>query len=136
MMLPLLIVAAFASGCATSEEDSGESSAADAPTAVPDTTDMRVLRQRAESGDPSAQLELASAYYNGNSVPQDYQEAVRWNRRAAEQEFAEAQRRLGVLYYNGNGVPQDYEEAMRWYRMAAEQENAMAQYSLGRAYGR
>ena len=36
-------------------------------------------------------------YYNGEGVPQDYQEAVSWFRLAAEQGDASAQFNLGVI---------------------------------------
>ena len=60
-------------------------------------------------------------YRNGEGVPQDYAEAVKWYRLAAEQGDADAQYNLGLMYDNGNGVPQDYKEAVKWYRLAAEQ---------------
>ena len=58
---------------------------------------------------------------NGDGVPQDYKEAVKWYRLAAEQGYADAQYNLGLMYSNGEGVPQDYKEAVKWYRLAAEQ---------------
>ena len=66
-------------------------------------------------------------YANGEGVPQDDAEAVRWYRLAAEQGNAGAQLNLGAMYSNGEGVPQDDAEAVRWYRLAAEQGNAGAQ---------
>ena len=60
-------------------------------------------------------------YDNGEGVPQDDAEAVRWFRLAAEQGEARAQFNLGIRYANGEGVPQDDAEAIRWYRLAAEQ---------------
>src|SRR6266567_6829280 len=38
---------------------------------------INVLRARAAQGDPKAQFGLASAYYRGKGVPQDYAEALR-----------------------------------------------------------
>ena len=61
---------------------------------------------------------------------QDYEEAVKWYRKAAEQGYASAQYNLGVCYYNGKGVEQDYEEVVKWYRKAAEQGHPRAQYHL------
>ncbi len=82
----------------------------------------------------AAQFDLGDSYYNGQGVPQDYAEAVKWYRMAAEQGNAAAQYDLGVAYHNGQGVPQNYAEAVKWNRMAAEQGNAAAQYDLGVAY--
>ncbi len=60
-------------------------------------------------------------YHEGQGVPQDYAEAVKWFRLAAEQGNADGQYVLGSMYYKGHGVPQDYAEAVKWYRLAAEQ---------------
>ena len=65
---------------------------------------------------------------------QNYEEAVKWYRKAAEQGLAEAQNSLGDCYYNGDGVSEDEEEAVKWYRKAAEQGLAEAQNSLGDCY--
>ena len=58
-------------------------------------------------------------YANGEGVPQDYAEAVKWYRLAVEQGNALAQRNLGIMYYNGHGVPQDYVRAHMWLNLAA-----------------
>ena len=84
------------------------------------------IRARAEQGDASAQVNLGVMYADGEGVPQDYSEAVRWYRLAAEQGDADAQFNLGIMYANGEGVPQDYSEAMRWFQLAAEQGDASA----------
>ena len=80
-------------------------------------------------------------YAQGQGVPQDYAEAIRWYRRAADQGQAGAQQgaaaaqfNLGVMYHEGRGVPQDYAEAIRWYRRAADQGQAGAQFNLGLMY--
>jgi TPR repeat protein len=46
-------------------------------------------------------------YANGQGVPQDYAEAVKWFRKAAEQGNAMAQYNLGIAYANGQGVSRD-----------------------------
>ena len=58
-------------------------------------------------------------YANGQGVPQDYAEAVKWYRKAAEQGDAVAQYNLGVMYKKGDGVPQDYVQAHVWFNLAA-----------------
>ena len=73
-------------------------------------------------------------YGNGNGVPQDDAEAVRWYRLAAAQGVADAQFNLGNQYRTGEGVPQDDAEAVKWYRLAAEQGDAEAQNNLGVSY--
>ena len=73
-------------------------------------------------------------YDQGQGVPQDYAEAVKWYRLAAEQGYAFAQFNLGVKYEKGQGVPQDYAEAVNWFRIAAEQGDADAQTYFGIMY--
>ena len=60
-------------------------------------------------------------YKNGDGVPQDLEEAVRWYRLAAEQGNGLAQIVLGGMYYKGLGVPQDLEEAKRLFGLAEDQ---------------
>ena len=89
------------------------------------------LRARAEQGDASAQFILGVRYANGEGIPEDDREAVRWYRLAAEQGNTSAQSNLGTMYATGRGVPEDDREAVRWYRLAAEQGDATAQLNLG-----
>jgi len=107
-------------------------------------------RKAAEQGVAIAQYNLGWMYENGEGVPQDDVESVKWYRKAAEQgnakaQFnlvrkaaeqgdAKAQIKLGLMYDLGRGVPQDDVEAVRWYRKAEEQGNAGAQYLLGEMY--
>ena len=91
-------------------------------------------RKAAEQGHADAQINLGVMYRDGQSVPQDYAEAVRWFRKAAEQGDAEAQTSLGVMYAVGRGVTQDDTEAVKWYNLAAEQGPADAQNNLGLMY--
>ncbi len=95
---------------------------------------LSVLLARAESGNVKAQNDLAGMYHYGRGVPQDYDESVKWLRKAADQGNVDAQYDIGSSYRNGWGVPLDYLEAMEWYRKAAAQGFAMAQHSLGVMY--
>ncbi|MGO9144786.1 MAG: tetratricopeptide repeat protein [Desulfomonilia bacterium] len=88
----------------------------------------------AEKGDASARDNLGLMYAQGQGVPQDYAEAVRWFRKAAYQGYANAQNDLGTMYLNGQGITQDYDEAVKWYRKAADQGEVNAQYNLGILY--
>ena len=98
------------------------------------TPEIDALRVRAEAGDAEAQNDLGFMYANGDGVPHDDAEAVRWYRLAADQGVADAQFNLGLMYDIGYGVPEDDAEAMRWYRLAADQGQAQAQYRLGLRY--
>jgi TPR repeat protein len=58
-------------------------------------------------------------YGEGQGIPQDFKEAIKWYRLAADQGDSSAQVSLGNMYYQAHGVPRDYKEAMKWYRLAA-----------------
>ena len=73
-------------------------------------------------------------YYDQNKVNQNYEEAVKWYKKAADQNYPQAQVNLGDMYDDGKGVEQDHAEAVKWYRNAAEQGVAKAQYCLGNKY--
>ena len=85
----------------------------------------------AEQGDPSAQHNLGYMHANGEGVPENDIEAVKWYRLAAEQGHAEAQNNLGTMYQYGEGVPKDYVQAYAWMSIAATQGNANAQKGKG-----
>lgn len=90
--------------------------------------------RKAAEGDANAQNALGMVYAEGDLVPKDFVEAVKWIRMAAEQGHAEAQNNLGLMYFNGHGLPQDNAEAAKWYRKSAEQGYAEAQVNLGTMY--
>jgi len=90
---------------------------------TPSVTNDRIseLRRAAEQGNARAQFNLALMYYNGEGVPKNAAEAVKWYRRAAEQGLAEAQINLGVMYGQGEGVPKSSIDAYFWFNLAAAQ---------------
>jgi TPR repeat protein len=88
----------------------------------------------AEQGVASAQYNLALMYANGEGVPENDAEAVKWYRKAADQGHAAAQYNLALMYANGEGVPENDAEAVKWFRKAAEQGDADAQHNLGYMY--
>ena len=46
----------------------------------------------------------------------DFDEAVKWYRKAAERGHAGAQSNLGLMHAKGQWVPQDYAAAASWFR--------------------
>ena len=58
---------------------------------------------------------------NGEGVPENDAEAVRWFKLAAEQGYAAAQRSLGLMYVTGTGVPKNLVRAYVWFSVAAAQ---------------
>ena len=67
----------------------------------------------AEGGNLNAQFQLGWMYDNGEGVPQDHREAVKWFHKDAEQGDANAQLRLGLMYELGRGVVRDEKEAVK-----------------------
>ena len=80
------------------------------------------LLEKAAQGHAAAQSKLGVMYTNGQGVPQDDGEAVKWFRAAAEQGHAGAQSNLGLMYREGRGVPH-YVQAHMWYNLAASQSS-------------
>ena len=66
---------------------------------------------------------LGLLYQQGQSVPQNYQTAVKWYKLAAEQGHAKAQFLLGVMYEQGQGISQNIIYAYMWFNIAASQGN-------------
>ena len=60
-------------------------------------SEQLALVRSAEQGDAAAQASLGFMYRNGEGVPQDYGEALRWYRLAADQGHASAQVSLGSI---------------------------------------
>ena len=77
------------------------------------------LKRRAENGDINAQCDLASIYYIGKGVPQNYPEALNWFEKAAKKGHPIAQFGLGVMYFEGEGVPPNYIEGYAWLSIAS-----------------
>ena len=92
-------------------------------------------RALAEQGDAAAQGRLGVAYFRGDGVARDFQEALRWARLAVEQDNAHGQAVLAAAYNTGGGVAQDAETALHWARLAAEQGNSFGQAVLAILYG-
>ena len=100
----------------------------------PTTPSGAIIFEKANAGDTNAQFKLGFMYANGQDVPKDDIEAVRWYRRAADQGFADAKNNLRFMYANNRGIPSDTVEMAKWYRQAAEYGYASAQNRLGRLY--
>ena len=95
---------------------------------------VNALKERAESGDPQAQCEIADMYRKGYGTEQDFAEAMKWYRKAAEQGNPDAMYNLGVMYYYGDGAEKDLNEAFKWYEKAAENGEPLAIINLAAMY--
>ena len=124
----VLVAVVVLTGCQTQTEEIEELEKTNGSTELGDAKDRKAeqLRQAADQGDAEAQYKLGVRYAEGDGVPQDHREAVKWYRLAAEQALAEAQDNLGRMYARGDGVPEDYVKADVWLNLAAAQGNGNA----------
>jgi TPR repeat protein len=88
------------------------------------------LRKRAELGDAYAQWMLGTRYHNGEGVPRDDAQAMRWFVRAAEQGYADAQATSGAYYWAGRGVPKNLSKAYFWSTLALHQGDSSMESRL------
>jgi len=72
------------------------------------------LMKAAEAGNPQAQCDLGTLYYQGKHVTKDQTTAVKWFTKAAVGEWALAQWNLALCYIDGIGVGRDYDQAVYW----------------------
>jgi len=77
---------------------------------------------------------IVAGQFRSLEIPQDYEAAMYWYRKAAMQGHSSAQTTLGVMYIQGQGVNVNPEQAVYWYRRAANQGNSVAQGNLGISY--
>jgi TPR repeat protein len=93
-----------------------------------------LLLAPAKAGYAKDQNLIGFMYYNGWSLPKDYNLAMNWYQLAAAQNNSDAQSNIGVLYESGYGVPKDYAQALSWFQKSADQGNAAGQDNLGFLY--
>lgn len=81
-------------------------------------------QRAAKLGAYEAQIMLGKMHDEGDGVPQDFSEAMRWYV-ACQRDYrvgAEARTRIGRLYLEGRGVPVDIVKAYAWYFSAANMQ--------------
>ena len=86
----------------------------------------------AKQGEAYAQHNIGYMYDNGEGVPENDAEAVKWYRKAADQGYADAQYNLGFGYATGEGVPENNIRAYVWWSMAKTQGQTSATEYLER----
>lgn len=78
---------------------------------------ISTLYDKAEKGNPEAQLELAQYYSTGlPGLPKNHQEAFKYCQKSAEQGYAPAELQLSGMYDRAIGVGQNKEEAKKWLK--------------------
>jgi TPR repeat protein len=125
--IPVTLALAFCLGLSSLPALAGWDEVNLALEAGDDKRVVAALRPLAEQGIASAQSNLGVMYANGEGVPENDAEAVKWYRLAAEQGYALAQYNLGVMYDNGYGVPENDIKAYLWYSLAAAQGDKSGQ---------
>ena len=88
----------------------------------------------AAGGDPFAQRNLGHLYRLGLGVPQNFEVALNWYRRAAEQGLVRAEANLANMLLRGQGVDQDPREAATWFHRAAVAGHVISQFNIGQMY--
>lgn len=74
--------------------------------------------KKAEAGDIDAQYAIATAFFEGEEITEDYAQAINWFRKAAESGHAESAYRLGSMCLSGMGLKEDPSEAAKWFTKA------------------
>jgi TonB family protein len=86
------------------------------------------LSQKAQSGDPAAEFELANAFFEGRAIPKDEAQGMALLERAARGGYAQAQFQMGERSYGDGNAAENYVAAYLWYvqaqRSGAEQAEA------------
>lgn len=109
--------------------------AAQAPLPEGASPELQALARKAIGGAADAEHDLGTFYAIGmEGMPQSFERAAYWYRRAADQGVVNAQYNLGVLLERGLGVPQDSAAAVAQFRKAASKGHPDAQNALGVAY--
>lgn len=89
------------------------------------------LKSSAASGDAQAQFALGRAYFRGEGVPKDVQQAFAWIEKSAEQGNPDAMTSMGFFHAQGVTVPADEEKAVEWFRKGAEAGSGKSMLNLG-----
>ena len=93
--------------------------------------DIAALTAAAEAGDLRAMDDLASAYYYGEGVAQDYNLAAYWWYKGAEAGDPSCMDWIGTMFYYGEGVEQNRQEALKWTKKAAQGGDPYAVFYMG-----
>jgi TPR repeat protein len=79
----------------------------------------KLLKPRADEGDPEAQFNLGLYYFQGLGGDRNYAEAAKLFRGAAEQGHVMAANNLGAMNMDGRGIPRNLPEAWFWFAVVA-----------------
>ena len=88
----------------------------------------------ANQGNATAETIIGLRYLDGQGIPADPTQALKWLQKAADAGQAVAQYRLGTMYERGQGVAANPTLAAKWYLAAANQGNRKAMHNLAVSY--
>lgn len=89
---------------------------------------------QSENATSHAYFSLGMFLENGIGTTPDFDEALKWYRRAAEGDSLDAKNAIGRFYEHGISVEQDLSEAIKWYIRAAEEGSLSAIKNLAKRY--
>jgi TPR repeat protein len=102
--------------------------------AEPDSSKVKELVSKAQSGDVVAQRTLGAIMVRGEGVAKDVVQGWKWYQRAAEGGDSEAQVSLAVRFTHVDGPEKDLIKGAAWFLKAAEQGDAYAQRNIASMY--
>jgi TonB family protein len=76
------------------------------------------LSERAKTGDPAAEFELANAFFAGKDIPKDNTQGAAMLERSARDGLPEAQFQMAERTYGNGSNPDAYVAAYVWYSLA------------------
>jgi TonB family protein len=76
------------------------------------------LSQKARTGDPAAEFELANAFFAGRDIPRDEAQGMALLERSARSGYAQAQFQMGERTYGDGNAAENYVAAYVWYTQA------------------
>ena len=88
----------------------------------------------ARLGSVRAQYMMATNYYDGSGVPQDFDLALMFAHLCLEQKYMRAYRRIGIFHEEGLAAPLDYEKARDYYLEGGRRGDYYCYCRLGDMY--
>ena len=92
------------------------------------------ITSKANQGIPFYQATLAKCYLYGRGTAKNYDETIKWLKKAIDQNHWGAYNTLGFCYYYGYGVKQDYAKAAKNFQIAADHGEEWACLNLAVCY--
>lgn len=98
------------------------------------TLALAKFKQASKNGDTNAGFAVATMYYYGDGIKQDFNKAKKWLYIFADKGHSQSQALLGLMAKKGEGGEVDIDEAIRWMERAAAQCDVTAQSWVAELY--